>query len=116
MFGIAAAISLCHALPQTFQVANKAYVARDTSDPACPSGYSCLSSTCPDNVFCPTGQSCIDFGGTMACVSSDIDNAEVCALNQNTLEAVICGEQNGVCWYVLLFFYHQLLEGWLLLV
>jgi hypothetical protein len=116
MFGIVASISLCHALPHNFQVVNKAYVARDTSDPACPSGYSCLSSTCPNNVICPTGMSCINFGGIMACISSDVDNAEVCALNQNTLAAVICGEQNGVCWYVLLSFYHGLLEGWLHLV
>ncbi|CEJ95174.1 hypothetical protein VHEMI10671 [[Torrubiella] hemipterigena] len=69
-------------------------VRQSTSDPSCPANFVCKTTQCPGNVLCSSGEDCINVDGTLACVDS---KAKVCALNPDTLEAVLCPEGKGVC-------------------
>jgi len=64
-----------------------------SQDPSCPNGFLCVQQACPADIFCPAGQTCINFEGTIAC---GIPGLDICALNPSTLEAVGCN--GGTCW------------------
>ncbi|KAL7940247.1 hypothetical protein V8C42DRAFT_338118 [Trichoderma barbatum] len=63
-----------------------------SQDPSCPAGFLCRQHNCPAGIVCPSGQNCIDFEGTLACGSPEL---QWCAVNPTTLEAVGC--DGGVC-------------------
>lgn len=68
--------------------------ARSTSqDPSCPNGFLCVLEDCPVGLKCQPGDSCVNFEGTSACVTSSL---QLCAINPTTFEAVGCN--GGQCW------------------
>ncbi|KAM7190958.1 hypothetical protein V8F33_009191 [Rhypophila sp. PSN 637] len=63
-----------------------------SSDPSCPRGFLCNQEACPGSTICPSGDMCLNFEGTLACVPQ---GSSWCALNPDTFEGVGCW--NGIC-------------------
>ncbi|KAK3902245.1 hypothetical protein C8A05DRAFT_15670 [Staphylotrichum tortipilum] len=68
-------------------------VKRATSeDPSCPAGYLCDQEPCPSSAICPSGEMCVNFEGTLACVPQ---RSSWCALNPDSFQGVGCWD--GIC-------------------
>jgi hypothetical protein len=65
-----------------------------SADPSCPAGYLCNQEPCPSSAICPTGEMCVNFEGTLACVPQ---GSSWCAVNPDSFQGVGCW--NGICWY-----------------
>ena len=67
-----------------------------SQDPSCPTGFLCEQEPCPSSAVCPSGEMCLNFEGTLACVPQD---SSWCALNPDSFQGVGCW--NGICWFVI---------------
>lgn len=67
-----------------------------SQDPSCPAGFLCVQEPCPGSAICPSGEMCLNFEGTLACVPL---GSSFCALNPDSFEGVGCW--NGMCWFVI---------------
>jgi hypothetical protein len=67
----------------------------ESQDPSCPVGFLCVEEACPADVFCASGETCVNFEGTIACVQT---GTQWCALNPSTFEGVGCISSGGLCW------------------
>ncbi|KAF3920067.1 hypothetical protein AA313_de0200233 [Arthrobotrys entomopaga] len=67
-------------------------VRRATSqDPSCPVGWLCVKQSCPGEVVCASGESCINFEGVIACAPT---GSSWCAINPTTYQGVGCASGN----------------------
>lgn len=66
-----------------------------SQDPSCPAGFLCVQQPCPSSAICASGEMCLNFEGTLACVPQ---GSSWCALNPSSYEGVGCWD--GMCWYV----------------